>query len=188
MISKEPLENERFVDEIHENDIIVSKNKKMNILFIIISILLILFSLLFLLYRKGIIIFNNTYHVSHNLFVVHANTSFGDKITDFSQYNTYDNSYVYNFSIHNNSDKKLFYEIVLEDINHNNEDSINKNNINYALIKNSELLFKGKLSSKEKNVLASYSIFSNQVDIYEIRMWVDNNVSGSLEFKINVTD
>lgn len=188
MNSNVPLDNENFVDEIHENDIVVTNinNKKINILLVIISIFLLLLAALFLLYKKGIIVFNNTYHISNHLFVVYSDSSFGDTVENFDNYDSFDTAYSYSFAVHNNSDKELNYEVTFIDLNYGDVENINKMQVNYSILKNSESIFKGNLSKDEEIVLTSQKIFSGQIDDYEIKLWADDNVLGSLKFKIIV--
>lgn len=185
MDNKTALDNEVFVDEIPAENIVVTEkeNKKQFFIFFFIIGLILIIGGFYSLYRFGIISLNHKQYISGNLFVVHSGTEFGSNISSFSTYNSSDNAYSYVFYIQNDNNEEHLYKVILRDIDYNkNKDN---SNIYYEIIKNSNLLFKGRLDNADRTVLTSQSILSGFVDKYEVRLW-SNDGNAKLDFKIDI--
>ena len=185
MDNKTALDNEVFVDEIPAENIVVTEkeNKKQFFIFFFIIGLILIIGGFYSLYRFGIISLNHKQYISGNLFVVHSGTEFGSNISSFSTYNSSDNAYSYVFYIQNDNKEEHLYKVILRDIDYNkNKDN---SNIYYEIIKNSNLLFKGRLDNADRTVLTSQSILSGFVDKYEVRLW-SNDGNAKLDFKIDI--
>lgn len=174
------LENDVFEDEISANSIVVTKekNKKFGIILAVFGFVLVLFLGFYLLFRFGIISLSSKQYISGNLFVVHSNVNFGDKVSSFEKYNSYENAYSYTFYVENDNKEEYLYKIKIKNVD-------NDSKIFYAILKNSDVLFKGQLDGSREVVLATQSILPNRTDNYELKLWSSESNS-KLQFKIDV--
>ena len=123
------------------------------------------------------------------MFVVHSKNEFGALISSFNNYNNYDNAFSYLFYIENNASSSIDYRIILDDTDYLlNKGLCNKEKINFAVVRNNKVLYKGYLSDKKEVEIYKTSILGNTKDDYELKLWSDVGCSGYLNFKINVSD
>lgn len=178
------IENEVFQDEIDANSIVVTKEKgkKSGIIFVVLGFLLLLFLGIYLLFRFGVISFSSKQYISGNLFVVHSKTNFGDTISSFESYNSYDNAYSYTFYIKNDNKDEYLYKVKLRNLSY---EKGNSSSVMYAIVKDSAVLFKGKLDNNSNVILTTQSILPSRTDSYEIKLWSDEK-NEKLKFKIDV--
>lgn len=155
----------------------------LSILIAILAILLIYFGIHFFTSSSG----GGGNYTNNDLFVVHSKANFGDEIKSFKEYNSYDNAFYYTFYVENQNKMALYYRVKLvDDFGNYSGKRVNKNNINYAVLKNDEMIFKGKLNGKKENELVKTKINYNQVDNYKIKLWINNGSDGYYKFKVDV--
>lgn len=174
------LENEVFEEEINANSIVVTKEKSkgFGIIFATLGFLLVLFLGFYLLFRFGIISLSSKQYISGNLFVVHSNVKFGDTISSFEKYSSYENAYSYTFYVENDNDDEYLYKVKLKNVDKDSK-------ISYAILKNSDVLFKGQLDGFGDFILTTQSILPSSTDNYELKLWSSDSTS-KLQFKIDV--
>ena len=86
----------------------------------------------------------------------------------------------YNFKVTNKSDTKAKYQILLEDfISDDSNALLSRNVLKYELKKDGVTIKSGDLSSIKNNILNENSINAKEEDKYELRIWVNNDVSAS---------
>ncbi len=185
MEDNKSLDNEIYQDEISADDIVVTKKKSKNklIVFFFLFFLVLFLGGFYCLFRFGVIKFNNMQYISGNLFVVHSDTRFGSNVSSFASYNNYDNAFSYTFYVQNDNKDAYSYKVILVDDDYQSNKKNSK--ISYEILKNSKVLFKGKLDNKSKSILTTQSILPNSVDNYEIKLW-SSEESLKLDFKIDV--
>ena len=189
------LDNPSFEHEIADNDLKEmqfedeKKQKKLFIIIIIIiflGLLLIGFGIYYSTRGNG----NNWHNGGNNdLFVVHSKPNFGDEIKNVCNYTSYDNSFLYTFYVENQNKYNLWYKVIVQDSynSSNKSTKFDKEKINYAVIKNDEIMFKGVLGKDKDTVVASAKLFSKNVDNYKLKFWTDSKTNcGYYKFVIRV--
>lgn len=190
------LDNEIFEEEVSIDELKQTNKKEKTKIFIIFIVILIALSLFFVIF--GFLkLLNGSYYNNNeskngsaaDLFVVHSKNEFGALISSFDNYNNFDNAFSYSFYIENNSKSSINYRIILVDTDFSlNKSLCNKENINFAVVKDKEVLYKGYLSDAKESELYRYNILGDSKENYEIKLWSDVGCSGYLNFKINVSD
>lgn len=167
----------------NQNEDYDRKKKKIIIIILLIFIIVLLLSL-----GLYILLFNkkdaNDVNVDYNdLLVIHSKSDYGDTISSFNTYSTKDSAYSYTFYIDNVNDDEIKYSVYF--IDYSSNQSINKSQINYSIIKNNEVIYTGILDNLSIIKLTSNKVPSHSKDNYELKMWSDSNIT-DFKFKIKV--
>lgn len=92
----------------------------------------------------------------------------------------------YEFTVNNNSEADSSYEVLLEDSiisddsTYSNKDLLSRNQLKYYLSLNGQIIKSGYLSDLKNNVLDTRVISSSQVNNYQLRIYVPENVQDSV--------
>lgn len=187
-----------YVEEVNENqlydkkdrtDIIYSKSylsTTRNVVLIIFMVLLLLISLFSLIF--GFVYFNK--HIdngdTYTLFVVHSNDEYGGKQISFDEYNSFKNSYSYDFSVKNSNEVKLNYKIQIENTNFSSNNA-DYSKINYSLLNYNNVISEGKIINDNIFDVVSLDIEPNQNQQLVLKLWSDDvNQNLIYSFKINI--
>lgn len=91
----------------------------------------------------------------------------------------------YEFSVENNSDGDSVYEVLLEDSiisddsTYSNKVLLSRSQLKYILSLNGQIIKTGFLSDIENNVLDTRVISSSQVNKYQLRIYIPENVQNT---------
>lgn len=186
---KEEVPEEDLHSKLDVDDHIYVSKKKIYGLPVVEFLLVILFiSLLFALIF-GVVSLNSggsTPDVSkYSLVVAHSNELYGGKIASFSEYNSLEEAYSYQFTVKNANDIDINYYVKLT----NNDYDFENNDmtlIKYQLIKNEEVVMEGHLKNSKENDLYKQKISSNSSDKYILKLWSTTTNNLELDFKVTV--
>lgn len=103
----------------------------------------------------------------------------------------------YEFSVMNEGEASITYEVKIEDkaitdnTDYLNKELISRNLLMYQLSLNNQVIKEGKLSELEENTLDTRNISANQINNYELRIYVESSIQDSLlnkyyHFNINI--
>lgn len=122
----------------------------------------------------------------YDLFVTHSNSSYGGVISSFDKFVSLDSAYGYSFSVANNNPVVLSYSIGVENTDFDNS-IIDFSFINYALLRNNEVVLQDSLSNMKTNVIYSTDIGVSDSDSYVLKFWVpEGNSDLEFAFKVNI--
>ncbi len=186
---KEEVPEEALHSKIDVDDHIYVSKKKIYGAPVVGFLLVILFiSLLFALIF-GIVSLNSgnsTPNVTkYSLVVAHSNDLYGGKIASFSEYNSPEKAYLYQFTVKNSNNIDINYYIKLM----NNKYDFENNDmtlIKYQLVKNDEVVIEGNLKNSKENDLFKQKISSNSSDKYVLKLWSTTTNKLELDFKVTV--
>lgn len=190
--------NVDYLEEVNENQLYDKKNQSdiiysrsylsvtRNVILTIFMVLLLLISLFSLIF--GFVYFNK--YVDNNemytLFVVHSNDKYGGELINVDKYNSFDNSFNYDFSVSNNNEVKLNYKIQVENINFGS-DNVDYSVINYSLLNYNTVVSNGKIINDNVFDLVSLNIQPNENHQMVLKLWTDDkNQDLIYSFKINI--
>jgi len=183
-----PIENLNFEEEIPSSFVdpdefykMKRSKKKRIFLLILFFLLLTVFISVFYFYFYNESKKNNpNFKINQDLLVVHSKTDFGDELTSFGSYPSYEKAYTYSFYLENKNKLEIPYMIYLESFD--NTSDLSK--ISYAVLKDDEILFQGNLVESKTKIVAS-KIFPSSIHHYSLKLW-STNADARMKFKIYV--
>lgn len=188
--------NDHFDEEVLEHELEQRKDPEIRVVHKINVIVLILFFL-----SLGLLIFSLYYAFfsektfvnirtiqSGDIAVLHSKADFGETIDSFINFTSEDESSSYKFTVQNNNEHELNYNIKIQDKTGAGISRINLNYLNYSLYKNNNKISTGIISNLNNNILAKEKTLADSKDDYEIKLWSSVVSQDGYKFEIEVTD
>lgn len=188
--------NDHFDEEVLEHELEQRKDPEIRVVHKINVVVLILFFL-----SLGLLIFSLYYAFfsektfvnirtiqSGDIAVLHSKADFGETIDSFINFTSEDESSSYKFTVQNNNEHELNYNIKIQDKTGAGISRINLNYLNYSLYKNNNKISTGIISNLNNNILAKEKTLADSKDDYEIKLWSSVVSQDGYKFEIEVTD
>ena len=171
--------NDYFDEEVLEHELEQRKDPEIRVVHKINVIVLILFflSLGLLIFSLYYAFFSEKTYVnvrtiqSGDIAVLHSKADFGGTIDSFIKFTSEEESSSYKFTVQNNNEHELNYDIKIQDKTGAGISRINLNYLNYSLYKNNNKISTGVISNLNNNILIKEKTLSDSKDDYEIKLW-----------------
>ena len=188
--------NDHFDEEVLEHELEQRKDPeirvvhKINVVVLILFFLslgLLFFSLYYAFFSEKTFVNIRTIQ-SGDIAVLHSKADFGETIDSFINFTSEDESSSYKFTVQNNNEHELNYNIKIQDKTGAGISRINLNYLNYSLYKNNNKISTGIISNLNNNILAKEKTLADSKDDYEIKLWSSVVSQDGYKFEIEVTD
>ena len=188
--------NDYFDEEVLEHELEQRKDPEIRVVHKINVIVLILFflSLGLLIFSLYYAFFSEKTYVnirtikSGDIAVLHSKADFGGTIDSFIKFTSEEESSSYKFTVQNNNEHELNYNIKIQDKTGAGISRINLNYLNYSLYKNNNIISTGVISNLNNNILIKEKTLADSKDDYEIKLWSSVVSQDGYKFEIEVTD
>lgn len=187
--------NDSFEEEVPVSSLEPKKDPeirvvhKVNIVVLILLFLsfgLLLFSLYYAFFREKTYVNLRTIQ-DGDIQVIHSKASFGDTVESFIKYNSEEKAHVYTFTIKNDNEHELNYNIKIIEMNVAGINKINAKELSYSLYKNGNRISMGTIAYLNNNILANERTIAKEQDKYELKLW-SNTSSKGYKYVIEVSD
>jgi len=188
--------NDHFEEEVLEHELEQRKDPeirvvhKINVVVLVLfflSLALLMFSLYYAFFKEKTFVNIRTIQ-SGNIAVLHSKANFGETINSFVNYTSEKDSSYYKFTVQNNNEHELNYNIKMVNVTPVGISRINLNYLNYSLYKNGEKISSGLVSNLKNNILIKERTLADSKDNYEIKLWSSVITQDGYKYRIEVTD
>jgi len=188
--------NDHFEEEVLEHELEQRKDPeirvvhKINVVVLVLfflSLALLMFSLYYAFFKEKTFVNIRTIQ-SGNIAVLHSKANFGETINSFVNYTSEKDSSYYKFTVQNNNEHELNYNIKMVNVTPVGISRINLNYLNYSLYKNGEKISSGLVSNLKNNIFIKERTLADSKDNYEIKLWSSVITQDGYKYRIEVTD
>lgn len=188
-------ENFNFVEEIPDNEVKEyhfddpKEDKKNNLIIIIISLLSIIlfFGGLYYAFIRPRLNRGGVTNTQSDLYGIFPTVEFGETIDSFLEHYSFQTASTYEFRVENRNSEAIEYKLQIIEQEQHLKEKIDKDELNFMLIKNNSMLNDGDMSSI-KSYIAETTISGKSVDNYQLKLWSDSPVDRYFSYRVEIVE